>query len=164
MDESERLQRYQEKIGFSESRDWADESDKEVSNRIILLLNEPKIDKYCMVDAYYYDFSVIPRDIQQKLQLWRDVYLIYGITTEGEIISKWIDRWDLDSTDPIFDGKVIHKPYDPNQNHLPPMIIQNIDPKLLSSPTPNLYWKYPKEIGQIQDLINSFVFVKDKEK
>jgi len=161
MDESERLQRYQEKIGFSESRDWADESDKEVSNRIILLLNEPKIDKYCMVDAYYYDFSVIPRDIQQKLQLWRDAYLIFGINTEGEIVSKWVDRWDLDSNDPIIDGKVIHKPFDPNQNHLiPPQIIQNFDPKLLSSPAPD----FMKILGQIQDLINSFVFVKDKEK
>jgi len=148
MDESERLQRFQERIEYSESYKIADKDDAIISERIFLLLNDPKIDKYCMVDAYYYDFSVIPKDVQEKLQLWRDAYLIYGITTEGEIVSKWIDRWDLDSSDPIVDGKVIHKPYDPSQNHsIPAEIMQNFDPKLLSYPAPDLLKMFGKENG-----------------
>ena len=103
MNDSERLERYRREY----EKDVADKIDDELSQRIMELLNDPRIDKYCMVDAYYYDFSVIPREIQQRLQLWRDAYLIFGITTEGKIISKWVDRWDLDSNDKIVDGKLI---------------------------------------------------------
>lgn len=136
MDESERLQRYRRQF----DKEWADEDDIKLSDRISVLLNHPQIDKYCMVDAYYYDFSVIPRDIQEKLQLWRDAYLIFGITTEGEIISKWVDRWDLDSIDPIRDGKVMHGKT-PRTNTPLPEINQNYDPNLLSTPVPNIMSK-----------------------
>ena len=88
-----------------------------------------------MVDAYYYDFSVIPNAIQDKLQLWRDAYFIYGITTEGEMISKWVDRWDLDSIDPIVDGKVMHGK-NPRVNTPIPLIDQYFDSRLLSTPLP----------------------------
>jgi|ERR1700677_3403217 len=133
MDESERLQRY----GRECNSEYANEHDSKLSERIAKLLNHPKIDEYCMVDAYYYDFSVIPRDIQQKLQLWRDVYLIFGITTEGEIVSKWVGRYDLDSHDEIVNGKVIKsdKPFD---HMIPPKIQMQIDPKLLSLPMPDM--------------------------
>jgi len=137
MDESERLQRWQ--LGFEP--DWAVDKDKQISSRILALLNHPKINKYCMVDAYYYDFSVIPHAIQEKLQLWRDAYLIFGITTDGEIVSKWVDRWDLDSDDPIVDGKVIHedKPCNPITNVAIPTIAYTINPLLLSTPTFNFF-------------------------
>jgi hypothetical protein len=91
-----------------------------------------------MVDAYYYDFSEIPREVQEKLQLWRDVYLIYGITTEGEIVSKWVQRYDLDSNDPIIDGKVIHNDSLCNKT-LIPQCKQSFNPKLLSTPAPQLF-------------------------
>lgn len=105
MDESERLQRYRREY----EKEMVDEDDVKFSERIAALLNHPAIDKHCMVDAYYYDFSVIPHEIQQKFNFYRDVYLIFGVTTFGEIVSKWVERWDLDSSDEIVDGKVIHK-------------------------------------------------------
>jgi hypothetical protein len=138
MDESERLQRQKEYRCYHDSSDRdLDKEDQELSERIAALLNDSKIDKYCMVDAYYYDFSVIPRSIQEKLQLWRDAYLIFGITTEGEMISKWVDRWDLDSPDPIVDGKVMHG-VKPRTEIITPEISNMFDPKLLSTPMPDL--------------------------
>jgi hypothetical protein len=145
MNESERLQRFKERCGYSENRENADEWDEDTRNRIMLLLNDPKIDKYCMVDAYYYDFSVIPRGVQERLQLWRDTYLIYGVNEDGEIISKWVDRWDLDSKDPIIDGVCIHPPYDPNQNtSIPLEIRQSFNPDLLSRPAPEFLKMFGK--------------------
>ena len=131
MDESERLQRYRREY----DKEFADEDDARLAERIAALLNHAAIDKYCMVDAYYYDFSVIPHEIQEKLNLWRDVYLIFGITTKGEIISKWVDRWDLNSSDEIIDGKLI--PSKTRESFLP-VIREYYDPKLLSVPTPDL--------------------------
>lgn len=137
MDESERILRLKDNR-YVEFED-ADRRDEEFAERIASILNHPQIDKYCMVDAYYYDFSVIPRDIQEKLQLWRDAYLIFGITKEAEIISKWVDRYDLDSQAPVIDGKVIH-PDNPYQCKTFPIpeIKQIFNPKLLSYPAPNL--------------------------
>ena len=133
MNESERLQRYrQEKDSV-----WADENDSNLADRIAKLLNHPQIDKYCMVDASYYDFSVIPYDIQQKNQFWRDMYFLFGITTEGEMITKWVERYDLDSSDPIVDGKVIYSDK-PCNNTLAPEIRQRFDSKLLSTPSLDL--------------------------
>lgn len=139
MNESERLERYQERLT---DLHWANESDKKISNRIVSLLNDPKIDKDCMVDAYYYDFSVIPREIQSRLNLWRDVYLIYGITVDGEIVSRWVDRWDLDSDDEIVHGKVI---YTEKEFEGAPEIEMNFNPKLLSTPTPNFMKLFKNE-------------------
>jgi hypothetical protein len=145
MDESERLQRYKEKHYDSE---WAEEVDISLADRIAALLNNPKIDKYCMVDASYYDFSVIPRAIQEKLQLGRDAYLIFGITIEGDLITKWVDRWDLDSIDPIENGICVHPPYDPRENHSVPIeIVQSFNPKLLSTPAPDFIKMFGKQNG-----------------
>lgn len=144
MSESERLQRYRERVNDIE---WAVQGDDEIEERIRALLNHPAIDKYCMVDAYYYDFSVIPREIQEKLQLWRDCYLIFGITTEGKMITKWVDRWDLDSSDPIVDGQVIHKEKNIDGRFVYPEISQIFDPKLLSTPAP----EFMKMFGKLNE-------------
>ena len=114
--------------------------DAALATRIRLLLNNPLVDEGCPVDAYYYDFSAIPRDIQEELNLWRDAYLIYGVTTAGTLVSRWVDRWDLDSNDPIVDGKVVDSHvYDGNSRVtttvLPPEIMQQFNPMLLFSPT-----------------------------
>jgi hypothetical protein len=93
MSESERLQRYQQYEYDKSAHDKANE-DEVFASKIRALLNDPKLDKYCMVDAYYYDFSVLPKNIQGKF--YRDMYLIYGITTDGEMITKWVERYDLD--------------------------------------------------------------------
>jgi len=143
MDESERLQRFIQHR-FDDVKEFADEIDKELSNRIMLFLNDPKIDKYCMVDAYYYDFSVIPREVQQRLQLWRDTYLIYGINVDGEIVSKWVDRWDLDSSDPIVNGECIHPPYDPSKIKNCPDIDVKFNPNLLLTPAPDFIKMFGK--------------------
>lgn len=104
MSESERVERlkYDMGLGLKDSI----ELDEILSNRIIGLLNHTEIDKYCMVDAYYYDFSAIPYEIQKKLDMRTDCYLIYGITHSGEIIYKWIKRYDIDSDKPIVNGDV----------------------------------------------------------
>ncbi len=133
MDESERMQRI--KQHRYDDHEEMDNIDKDFSQRIASILNHPKIDKYCMVDAYYYDFSAIPLHIQESLNLWRDHYLIFGITTEGEIVSKWVDRWDLDSSDPIVDGKVIHS--DSPAEIKIPEITYTFNKDLLSTPIPN---------------------------
>jgi hypothetical protein len=143
MDESERVQRLKQHRCYNDSGDNdLEKEDEELANRIAYLLNHPQIDKYCMVDAYYYDFSVIPRGVQEKLQLWRDAYLLFGITTEGEVVSKWVDRWDLDSPDPIVDGKVMHNEK-PRTNMGLPDITQMYNPQLLSTPAPDIMklWK-----------------------
>jgi hypothetical protein len=138
MDDSERLQRYKRNRECFEVE--SNVLDEELADRIACLLNHPQIDKYCMVDAYYYDFSVIPRAIQEKLNLWRDAYLIFGITTEGEIVSKWVDRWDLDSPDPILEGKVMHGER-PRIKMVPSEVCISFDPKLLSTPVPDFISK-----------------------
>jgi hypothetical protein len=142
MDESERLQRWKENYGWEECGIHSTTKDEEVANRIASLLNHPGINKYCMVDAYYYDFSVIPRIIKEKLNLCRDTYLIFGITTEGEMVSKWVDRWSLDSSDPIVDGNVIHNDK-PRNNTMIPEIRQCFNPKLLSVAMSNLHSIFP---------------------
>lgn len=48
-------------------------------------------------DALYFDFSVLPRKVQEEMR--RDAYLIFGITDQGEFVSQWIDRWELDKCD-----------------------------------------------------------------
>lgn len=136
MNESERIQRLKQNRNLEYQE--TDQIDEEFSARILALLNHPQIDKYCMVDAYYYDFSVIPHYIQESLNLWRDCYMIFGITKEGEIVSKWVDRWDLDSDDPVVDGRVIHSEKKGNEsNFIVPEIRQYLDPELLCNPYPD---------------------------
>lgn len=133
MDESERLQRYKREGG-------CEKDDREFAQRISALLNHPKIDRYCMVDAYYYDFSVIPEAILRIKNFYRDVYLLFGITTDGEIITKWVERYDLDSQYPIVDGEVV-KPEEKGGctrnttcTPVPPEILQFFNKSLLSMP------------------------------
>ena len=85
------------------------DDDSEFCLRIIKFLDHPDIDEFCMVDAYYYDFSEIPNEIIDKYRFFRDMYLVYGITNKGEIISKWVERYDLDSNKEITEGSVINK-------------------------------------------------------
>lgn len=136
MDESERIQRLKDNRHLEAHE--MDALDQKFAARILALLNDPAIDKDCLVDAYYYDFSVIPHGVQERLNLWRDCYLIFGITTEGEMVSMWVDRWDLDSDDPIVDGEVIRS----DKPIFVPEIRQSFDPKLLSTPAPD--WTYVK--------------------
>lgn len=83
--------------------------DEELALRIQSFLNHPQIDEFCMVDAYYYDLCEIPDAVRGAHNIWCDCYMIFGITTEGEMITKWVDRWDLDSNDPIVDGKIMKR-------------------------------------------------------
>ena len=131
MDESERLQRIKQNIHW---QDDLDKDDEKFANRIAALLNHPEIDQYCMVDAYYYDYSVIPDVISEKYNRGRDCYLIYGITIHGELVSKIVDRWDLDSNDPIIDGKVIEGERDLTPS---PYMDQNFSVDLLATPCPD---------------------------
>ena len=135
MKKSERIQRLRENRYLDPHE--ADHLDEVFAARILALLNRTDIDKHCMVDAYYYDFSVIPHGVQGSLNLWKDCYLIFGITYEGEMVSKLVDRRDLDSKDPIVDGNVIHSEKPANGSAVVvPEIKQCFDPKLLSTPAP----------------------------
>lgn len=49
---------------------------------------------YKDVDALYFDYSGLPEHIKDKA--YRDQYLVYGITDQGEFVSKWVERWELD--------------------------------------------------------------------
>lgn len=145
MEESERLDRYRKECTL----EWCDENDAELAKRIKHLLNHPQIDQYCMVDAYYYDFSVIPVCIQEDNNFYRDMYLLFGITTKGEVVTKWVERYDLDSTDPIVNGEVVRgdKPTNPIISDDIPEINVCFNPKLLLVPTPN----FAKMFGKTDD-------------
>lgn len=137
MSESERIQRFKENISYHVPVDDCDpeREDEKLAERIRALLNHPKIDAYCMVDAYYYDSCQIPIELHEEMNLWCDCYLIYGITIEAQIVSKWVSRWDLDSSDPIVDGEVVRPPNQETVNvSLPPNIMQGFNPDLLSTP------------------------------
>lgn len=103
MKESERLERYRR----NQYREYLIDEDENLCERIKLLLNHPDIDEQCMVDAYYYDYCMIPEEIMNKNHFVRDMYFIFGITVKGEIVSDWVERYDLDSHKPILNGKVI---------------------------------------------------------
>lgn len=107
MDETERLQRYKSTCGCSENRKDALRYDEEIASRILAFLNDPRLAKYSMVDAYYYDYSELPRNVEVKS--CGDMYLLFGITEEGEVITKWVKRWDLDSDEPIINGEISKK-------------------------------------------------------
>ena len=131
MTRSERLER------FSNHYDEdTDQKDEDFRNRIFLLLNDDRLDEWCMVDAYYYDFSALPEHLKGKF--YRDMYLLYGITKECEIITKWVERYDLDSSDPIVDGEVIHSKR--NFSSECPDIKINFNKNLLSTPIPDIVY------------------------
>ncbi len=136
MDESERMQRMKQNRHLP--LEEIDEIDEVFSDRIGALLNNQKIDKYCMVDAYYYDYSVIPDEIRKDVDLCRDCYFIFGITIQGVIVSRWVNRWDLDCDDPIVDGNVIHGDK-PRDDRCVPSIVQPFNKMLLSNPCPNFF-------------------------
>jgi len=134
MPESERLERYKRAIDEEDRQ----RNDEVLTERIRQFLNDDRIDKYCMVDAYYYDFSVIPEPIREKESCYRDMYLLYGITTEGEIRTKWVERYDLDCQNPIVDGECIPDVPLSQAAFVIPEIKQFFDATLLSTPTPQL--------------------------
>lgn len=101
--DSERLNRYKQSR-WDENELEINQKDDLFASRIRALLNHPAIHEYSMVDAYYYDFSVLPEWAKDKF--YRDMYLLYGITHEGEFVTKWIERWDLDSDKPIVKGEI----------------------------------------------------------
>lgn len=145
MDESERLQRVRSSWGFrgQEERAEHETRDEEFADRIAALLNDSLVDKNCMVDAYYYDYSVIPDAVQNVWDFSGDVYLIFGITIHGRIVSKWVGRWDLDSNDPIVDGKVVRPERKLEGGStittVPPEVLLEYNPLLLSTPCPYVF-------------------------
>lgn len=139
--QSERLQRYRDSA-YNEEIERIN-ADDEFCKRIIAFINDPRITSSCMVDAYYYDFSVIPQKIQEDLQLWRDQYFVFGISDNGDFISKWVERYDLDSDYLIVDGKVT-KDLEQVEGRIyttvmPPEISFAFSKDLLSTPCPNLF-------------------------
>lgn len=88
---SERLERYKEN---KEDEQYASSQDEKLRDRIFFLLAHPKINKDCMVDAYYYDYSAIPQSVREMF--CRDMYLIFGITEDGNIVSKWVERYEME--------------------------------------------------------------------
>lgn len=93
MEDSERLDRFKQRC-HCENFYQMQQIDEQLRLKIHSLLNDENIDKFCMVDAHYYDFCEIPQEIVDKYNFYRDMYLIFGITKNGEMISKWVERWD----------------------------------------------------------------------
>jgi hypothetical protein len=60
--------------------DSVSERDRVLAEKIKALLDSPEIDENSMVDAYYYD----------------GVYLLFGFTSTGKVVSKHVRRFDLD--------------------------------------------------------------------
>jgi len=100
--ESERLERVKRSNLHIYERDKDDEILRE---RIFKLLNDSSLKSYNYVDAYYYDFSALPDKLKGKF--YRDMYLLFGINDLAQIVTKWVERYDLDSHHSVIDGKVI---------------------------------------------------------
>ncbi len=96
MEESERMQRFKRYVSDGDIQSYlnAFEDDEKLTKRIIDLLDRSDISNMNMVDAYYYDYSVLPGEMWKTCH--GDMYMIFGITDSGEMITKWVDRWDLD--------------------------------------------------------------------
>lgn len=104
MSDSERLLRFKENCSCSNGGNKVHIPDYIFCERILALLNHPDVDEFCMLDAYYYDFSTLPDSVRG--QFFRDMYLIFAITNKGDFVAKWVERWDLDSDLEIKNGKV----------------------------------------------------------
>lgn len=74
---SERMERYKTGPRWDDGDDDREIMDREFCDRIIAFLNDPQIDRCCLVDADYYDYSGIPDSIRVKFDLPRDAYLIF---------------------------------------------------------------------------------------
>ena len=133
--DSERIERIKFLLETGDE-DWIKE-DEILRDRIIALLNDPRIDDNSVVDAIYHDFSEIPYYVFDNFAIANDAYLIYGISEDRQIISKWVNRYDLDSIDPIKDGEIIRKPFVDNAC-CAPEVKQKFDKNLLSTPCANL--------------------------
>lgn len=98
----ERIERLQERP--TEIHGWI--GDEKLAKKIWGFLGERKDMHYDDVDALYFDYSVIPRHLQgwEKGQFSRDAYMLFGITENGEVITHWIDRWELDKAEEKQDG------------------------------------------------------------
>jgi hypothetical protein len=91
MSRSERFLRYG---GDEEGREHTNFDEAGFEARIRTFLNNPKVDEYCLVDAYYYDFSTLPDEIGRKYH--QDMYLLYAIDVDGNMVSKWVERYEFD--------------------------------------------------------------------
>ncbi len=117
------------------------ERDRVLKKRIVDLLNHDDIDETCYVDAEYYDCSVIPSEVKDSIN--NDAYFLLGKTKKGETISKWVNRWDLDSDDPIENGEVIREEKEYTDSIPPDFSIKSVfNPSLLSVPTPEFGYIY----------------------
>lgn len=119
-------------------------SDHKICDRLCALL-QVDVHDITVIDGAYYDFSVLPEDELGNKIMFRDAYLIYAITNDGKYLSKWVDRWDLDSDSPIIDGKAIHPPYEPNSCNVAPQIKFPFSKDLLSTPCPSISKMFGKE-------------------
>ncbi len=91
MIESERMQRFKrDSFSFDMSGNEAFKRDQKLEEKIIELLPGNDFD---MVDAFYYDFSVLPECVRNKFHC--DMYLLFGISN-GEMVTKWVERYELD--------------------------------------------------------------------
>ncbi len=91
MERVERLDQHGGKCACSERDDEA------LAKKIWVLLGSRKDLFWKDCDAQYYDFSVIPHEVRENLKLYRDAYMLFGITDEAKFVIRWIDRWEFDS-------------------------------------------------------------------
>lgn len=101
MEESERLQRFRQRLtecfsadDFYEAYAHASVEDEKFAARILQMLDDNRVTKCSLVDAFYYDYCELPPPFD--MQFHGDMYLIYGTAESGEMISKWVTRYDLD--------------------------------------------------------------------
>ena len=96
IEDSERLQRFKRNIAdlTVEAYTLAYQEDETLALRIVSLLGRADITNMNLIDAYYYDYCELPEKLGRNCL--RDMYIIYGINDSGEIITKWVERGDLD--------------------------------------------------------------------
>jgi hypothetical protein len=94
MNESERLQRHKE-YSYRKSQEQKDEDDTDFTKKLCLILNQSCCYELALVDALYYDFSMLPDHLKGTFHT--DMYLVYGITYSGDMVSTWATRAQVDS-------------------------------------------------------------------
>lgn len=72
--------------------------DQELATKIFKLLNNPAIAGPWMVDAHY--FECLDPMVPEEVRKWYcDLYLLFGLGTDGKFHSKWVRRDELEGTD-----------------------------------------------------------------
>lgn len=84
--------------------------------RAVKCLDHPDLDITCPVEAYLFRYVKIPVPMREKYNLETDSILFFGVTKEGEVVSKWMPFDALDANK-NYPNKRLERRVDKNGSH-----------------------------------------------